>query len=478
MNSYATLTFIYTLFTFISISILCLSFKKKMDESAIYFLISEICMGITSGTIFLININTLSASSPWTGIPILSALGAEAAILFSILSLAKNIQKKWFILVMLIIASITVFIEMMRADLEPRLVILMISICLTTLFSINYWVCRFQLPVALGQNQFMRWFTWFELGMVVYGAMRILGYFSPTPIRPWETPSAIALIAFSFYLVLGTFRYISYIGLRISWINPASPTQNPLNRPLVNAIEEKDQLLRGLIASNRVIGISALASSLAHQLSQPLTTIALRADTIRRDLTKSTDDKQFVSSLDEISEQSTKLALLVQNLRQLFGSRSYEFTSVNLQKITDEIIDIVEPSLQAKKIILNKEYIGNQEIYGDSIQIQQVLINILNNAIDELTENQPNHKIISIRLESNEKFAIITIADNGSGISSSALSTMFELYKTSKKSGLGVGLWLCKTIIERHHGFISASNDPHGGAIFKIEIPLYLGLNH
>jgi signal transduction histidine kinase len=444
-----------------------------MDASAIYFLISELSMTTTCGTIFLINIGALKITTPWTGVPIFSALGAEVAILFSILALVSEVKKKWFVLAMVTVALVAIFIETIRSLVEPKVVILLISVCLTSLFTLNYFICRFRTPTLLSNNQFFKWFTWFELGMVGYGVIRILGYFSSTPIRPWDTPSTIALLIFSLYVVLGTFRYISYVGLRITWVNPINPTKNSLNAPLAHAIEEKDQLLRGLIASNRVIGISALASSLAHQLSQPLTTIALRADTIRRKIVRSTEDRSLNASLDEISEQSSKLAELVQNLRQLFGSRNYEFSPINLQKIVNEIIDIVRPNLDSKKIVLNQEFISDPIIYGDSIQIQQVLINIINNAIDELNNNNSEQKLITLRIESDTKFAIITIRDNGGGISPETLSRMFELYKTTKKGGLGVGLWLSKTIMERHSGTIVASNDPDGGAIFRLQIPIH-----
>lgn len=258
----------------------------------------------------------------------------------------------------------------------------------------------------------------------------------------------------------------------MTWIDPSHPTPNSLNRDLAKAVEEKDQLLRGLIASNRVIGISALASSLAHQLSQPLTAIALQADTARRELSKTTQNPALIAPLDDISVQSGKLAELVMNLRQLFSSRSYQFHAVSLQKAADEIIDIVEPTLRSKKITLVKDYQANPTFFGDAIQIQQVLINIFNNAIDVISSNTHSRKEIQVGITQNEKFSIVRIEDSGCGIDAALLPTIFELYKTTKQGGLGVGLWLSKTIMERHHGSITAFNSETGGAVFEIQIPL------
>ncbi|QWE17161.1 sensor histidine kinase [Polynucleobacter sp. AP-Nino-20-G2] len=473
MNSYATLTFIYTLFTLTSSSILYASFRKKLDASAIYFLISELCMAITCGILFLLNINIIDVSNIWTCVPNFTAMGAELAILFSILSLTKKIEKIWFFIGAFLIASIAIALEIIRPHVELQIVVLLLSASLFILFTLNYFICKFRLSEPLLNNQFMKWFTWLELGMVGYGAIRLLGYFFGPPIVPRDTPSNIALIVFSIYVVVGTFRYISYIGLRITWVDPSNPSQNPLNNSLANAIAEKDQLLRGLIASNRVIGISALASSLAHQLSQPLTTIALRADTTRRDLVRNEHDPKLIASLDEIANQSTKLSELVKSLRHLFGARSYKFAPVNLQKIIEEIVDIVKPGLEAKKISLYKDYQGEPVVYGDGIQIQQVLINVFNNAIDALVQNKVEDKKILISITNNEEFATLKISDTGGGISLELLPSIFELYKTTKQGGLGVGLWLSKVIMERHNGSITAFNDTNGNAVFKIEIPMH-----
>lgn len=478
MNSYATLTLVYFCFTVVSSAILYGAFRKKMDASANFFLISELCTGATCAQLFLRNIDAIDSAPLLNGFANFASLEAEVAILFSLLSLRRKVEKKWIFISSILILLFCATLEFIRPLVDLKTVILLFMLTITALFFTNYLICRYKFQPPLATNQFMKLFRWFELGLVVYGLIRIAGYFASSPVVPRDTPNSLNILIFTLLIVLGTFRYISYVGLRITWVDPTNPSQNFLNKPLIREIQEKDSLLRGLIASNRVIGISALASSLAHQLSQPLTTIALRADTIRRDLAKSPQDQRLTSALDEISLQSSKLAELVQNLRQLFGSRSYEFAPINLRKITEEIIDIVEPSLQAKKILLNKEYIGEQIIYGDSIQLQQVLINIFNNAIDELTQSKSDQKVITIRLEGNEKFANIIVKDNGAGIKPETLSTMFELYKTSKKSGLGVGLWLCKTIIEKHNGRIEASNDPKGGAIFMIEIPMYSELKN
>jgi len=87
------------------------------------------------------------------------------------------------------------------------------------------------------------------------------------------------------------------------------------------------------------------------------------------------------------------------------------------------------------------------------------------------------NKKIFISITNNEKFSTLEIRDNGGGITQAMLTDIFELYKTTKQGGLGLGLWLSKTIMERHHGSITVSNDAAGGAVFKIEIPMHQTLS-
>jgi signal transduction histidine kinase len=321
-------------------------------------------------------------------------------------------------------------------------------------------------------NQFVQFLKWIALGLICFGLIRIIATFTSVPIIPRGEPSTMAIIAFTLFMILGSFRYITYIGFRITWVDQSNPTENILNQPLVKAIEEKNQFLRGLIASNRFIGISALASSLAHQLSQPLTTIAIRAETARRDLSPSDNNTRTITSLDEICTQSNQLSNLVQNLRQLFGSKIEKFESINLQKICNEVLEIIKPTLQSKRITLLKQYESNPVIFGDGVQLQQVLINLFNNAIDAISESNSDVREILITIGNNESYAHLSVADSGLGINPTGFESLFELYKTSKPSGLGVGLWLSKTIIERHQGKITASNRERGGACFEIQIPL------
>lgn len=472
MNSFAALGLAYFLFTLISSGLLIAAFRSQLDLSARYMLFSELCMVISCGVIFLVNINGAPVNGVTIGIPNFAALASEVAILYSTLCITKKMEKKWLVLGITALAAFTIIAEIYRDESNYRLIIFINTIMLTSLFIANYLAYKHVLFPKFPNNQFVQFLKWLALGLVCFGFIRVITNFTSTPIIPRGEPSTMAIIAFTLFMILGSFRYITYIGFRITWVDQSNPIENILNQPLVKAIEEKNQFLRGLIASNRFIGISALASSLAHQLSQPLTTIAIRAETARRDLSPTDDNARAITSLDEISSQSSQLSSLVQNLRQLFGSKIEKFESINLQKVCNEVLEIIKPTLQSKRITLLKQYESNPIVFGDSIQLQQVLINLFNNAIDAINESNSDVREILLTISNNESYASLSVADSGLGINLEVFESLFELYRTTKPSGLGVGLWLSKTIIERHRGNISASNHERGGACFEIQIPL------
>jgi signal transduction histidine kinase len=472
MNSFAALSLAYFLFTLISSGLLIAAFRARLDPSAHYVLLSELCMVISCGIIFLVNINVAPLNAITIGIPNLAAPVSEIVILYSTLCITRKIDKKWLVLGVAALGTLTIIAEMHRNETNYRWIILTNTLILTGLFIANYWAYKYVLLPRFPNNQFVQFLKWIALGLICFGLIRIMANFTSAPIMPRGEPSTMAIVAFTLFMILGSFRYLTYIGFRITWVDQSNPTENILNQPLVKAIEEKNQFLRGLIASNRFIGISALASSLAHQLSQPLTTIAIRAETARRDLSPFDDNTHTITSLDEICSQSNQLSSLVQNLRQLFGSKIEKFESINLQKVCNEVLEIIKPTLQSKRITLLKKYQSNPVVFGDGVQLQQVLINLFNNAIDAINENNSDVREILISIGNNESYAYLSIVDSGLGINPTAFESLFELYKTSKPSGLGVGLWLSKTIIERHQGNIAASNHERGGACFEIQIPL------
>jgi len=473
MNALAALGITYLLITICSASILYYSFNGKIDSSGRYFFLGELTIipGIIG--VVLINLDPMFMSPPILFAINVCVWTAHVCVLFSISALSRKINSNKFILSILLAIVYASIIEAFRfGNARIQITTMLISISDAVFCFWTYLICRNTLDKELKKNIFFIWIKNIELVLFLFALIRVVSCLTNnTPINA-RFPTLATITFYILFLILNVFRYISYQSLRISWIDHRTYSVNLLNRNLAVVTQEKNSLLQGLIASNRVIGIGALASSLAHQLSQPLTAIRLQIETLKRDLTGSENNDGAISVLDKVNGQLKKLTNLVKNLRQLFNANYIDFHEVDVASTANELLEIIEPTLTSKKILLTKHIDSEIKILGDAIQIQQVLINILNNAIEAVDASNLATREIKLTIAAKDQFAIIKIEDSGTGIDHELLPSVFELFKTTKKDGLGIGLWLSQTIIHKHNGDISTSNAPNGGAIFTIQIPL------
>ena len=475
MNLLVSLTIIYGLMTLGSAGVLYLSFRGRLDRSGKYFLFAELQTLVALAFVFLVNSNEGYEQPLILGLTNFLAISSELAIFCSIYCLTKTVRIKHYLLAILCVAVYCVLTETARVLISPKLPYLLFNLLSAALCFGTYYLCRPHLNTDLYNNPFLKWIGRLEFALGCFTILRLLSFFSDEPIAP-RHPTIWLMLLYAIFVALSIFRYIAYMSLRISWVDPRSQAPNRLNRNLAKALEERDQLVRGLMTSNRMLGLSALASSLVHQLSQPLTGISLQAEAIKRKLSQTEQNESAITSIDKISLQLGKLSELVTNLRKLFSADHDQFESLRLQQLSDEMIEIMELTLKNKKIHFEKNYLANPVVWGDAIQIQQVLINMFNNAIDALTSSTLEPKEIKLVIDQQEGYAILSIADTGAGIDPAILPTMFELYQTTKQTGLGVGLWLSKTIIQKHNGTMTASNGTPHGAIFEIRLPLVPGV--
>ena len=471
MNPLVSLSVLYFVVTVGSAGVLYYSFKERIDTSGRLFLLAELVTLPMIVLFALINTNTGLQQSAIFFISNFLGLSAEGAILFSIHSLTRDVRIKNYLVLLAFFAVYCLAMEILRSSVDQNLPTLLYAIVSCGLAFRTYISCKTSLGSEITNNLFLKWIGAIEIGLGILAVSRIASFFLGAPIKPHGPTTPIAFF-YAIYISLCIFRYVAYQSLRISWVDPRSRQANVLNTNVAKALEEKDKLLRSLIASNRVIGISALASSIAHQLSQPLTGIALQTETVKRNILASGQNPNLAVPLNKISDQLTKLSELVVNLRQLFTSRNENFLPFDLKQVTNEILEIIEPNLSSKRIELYKSFESNPICYGDKIQIQQVLINIFTNAIDAIINSESPTKEIRIGITQDASFAKLCIEDSGDGIDSELLPKIFDLYSTTKSDGLGVGLWLSKTILEKHQGSITASTGLNGGAIFEIKIPL------
>ncbi|WP_309660925.1 PAS domain S-box protein [Sphingomonas sp.] len=242
---------------------------------------------------------------------------------------------------------------------------------------------------------------------------------------------------------------------------------------------QTDQLrLKGLQSDlahvGRVSEMGTLASSLAHELNQPLTAIANYCETLR-DLLASTPDEETLAvvreALDDAAGQAVRAGQIVRRLRDFVSRGELERRTESLHRLVTEANALALVGSHEYGIEVHVELDARADgVFVDRIQIQQVLVNLIRNAIDAMMDGPVRSLTIRTRSESSH-FMLVSVEDSGSGISKSIAAQLFQPFITTKTTGMGIGLSICRTIVEAHGGRIWFEPAVNGGTVFHFTLP-------
>ena len=246
-------------------------------------------------------------------------------------------------------------------------------------------------------------------------------------------------------------------------------------------ITEKEQyksnsnkLQSDLIHMERVATISTLTYALAHEINQPLTSIRSYAQAALRFMDKDSPEEENIrKALVGIVSDNKRVSAIVNQLRNLVKRESEKMTTIDLHKLINDVLDLIKSELILRhtSVKLKLDH-TNTYIAGDTIQLQQVLLNLLINGLDAMDVYTNNNRILTISTRTEKDHSnTIQIKDNGIGIPEDNLNDIFEPFHSTKQNGIGLGLAISKLIVEAHNGKIWAENNSNGGAIFKIWLP-------
>jgi two-component system sensor kinase FixL len=233
------------------------------------------------------------------------------------------------------------------------------------------------------------------------------------------------------------------------------------------------ELQAELVHVSRLTAMGEMASALAHELNQPLSAIAnyLRGSRRLLDRGDPADRPRLSEALGKAADQAMRAGEVIARLRQFVGRGESEKRLENLPKLIEEASALALVGARELGVRLTLDFdAGCEKVLVDRMQIQQVVINLLRNAVDAMRESPLRELRVRLAPAANG-FIEITISDTGSGIGESTLPRLFEPFMTTKTEGMGVGLSICRTIIEAHGGTIWASNNPDAGAAFSFTLP-------
>jgi signal transduction histidine kinase len=234
------------------------------------------------------------------------------------------------------------------------------------------------------------------------------------------------------------------------------------------------QLMAELAHVNRFSTAGELTASIAHEINQPLGAILTNTETAQEILKSPNPDiNELNEILGDILKDDRRATEVIRRMRSLLKKAPFELKKFDFNEVVQEAIRFLSALTVGRKFeMVNVITVEMLPILGDRIQLQQVILNLVMNGIEAMKDTPAENRIVSIRTSRVETFAELSVSDRGPGIPEDKLKEIFEPFYTSKAEGMGMGLSIARTIIEAHIGLIWATNRDHGGACFRIRLPL------
>ena len=229
----------------------------------------------------------------------------------------------------------------------------------------------------------------------------------------------------------------------------------------------------------RLSTIGEMVAELTHELNQPLSAICSHAQACKRLLASGDRDcaDEVSASLDQVNEQGTRAAEIIRRLRRFVAKGKPLEAIVDVNSIIRDVAEIMnmDARLAGAEMVLELTE-PLPPVVADRIQIEQVLVNLMRNGFESLRESDREPRRLTVRTGLvASRYFVVSVHDNGLGLPSDAANHVFERFFTTKADGMGMGLSICKSIIENHGGQLWATPAPDGGAFFYFTLPIDAG---
>ena len=225
---------------------------------------------------------------------------------------------------------------------------------------------------------------------------------------------------------------------------------------------------------NKLMNVQAATATMAHEVKQPLAVISLKGEAAQQLLKHAQPDLEKVrSALVSIVANSHRASQLLNNTRALFARTDKGNDSIDINKIALQVLRLFREQLKAHGVMTHVEFASDLPlVVGHKGQLQEVVINLCQNAIEAMRAIKDGPRMLRLRTKRRGDDAIVVeIEDSGPGIDPADLNSIFDAFFTTKSHGMGLGLAICRMIIERHGGRLSASSDGTNGALFQVILP-------
>jgi signal transduction histidine kinase len=218
--------------------------------------------------------------------------------------------------------------------------------------------------------------------------------------------------------------------------------------------------------------MSALTSSIGHELGQPLGAIMHNAQALQMMVTANGATSDTIGEiLSDIQTQGVRATQIIDRHRTMLKSRQLDKKPIDLRTVIDDTLALLAHDMTARQVSATvNQSSGPCVIDGDPVLLQQVLVNLLMNAMDAMAETPPDRRLVTISSDVRAADVDVSVRDTGPGVPAHILDTLFAPFVTTKSRGLGIGLTIVRSIVGAHGGTIVARNHPEGGATFTVTL--------
>ncbi len=241
---------------------------------------------------------------------------------------------------------------------------------------------------------------------------------------------------------------------------------------------DMQQKQKEIMHLSRVTMLGELSGALAHELNQPLTAILSNAQAAQRFLARDPVDLNEVRDiLQDIVEEDKRAGEVIHRLRVLLRSGKVQRQAVDVNIVVAEVGKLLRSDLINQGVTLRTECATDVGPgYADPVQLQQVLINLVMNACDAMSTVAPLTRCVRVRTSLFEGSSVrVSVVDHGVGIAPDSFLKIFDAFYSTKPDGMGLGLSICRNIVEANGGLLWGENNTDGGAVFHFTVPLYTG---
>ncbi|WP_288842595.1 PAS domain-containing sensor histidine kinase [uncultured Deefgea sp.] len=243
---------------------------------------------------------------------------------------------------------------------------------------------------------------------------------------------------------------------------------------LKNAQERERQQNEQLQQTTRLISMGEMASSLAHELNQPLAAIASYATGCRNVLSQAEPNiAQLDQAIEKMAGQAKRAGKIISGIREFVQRRAPHRKPCEVADLVDTVRTLLAAEVAKQQVKLSIGEVSDLPIvYADAVMLEQVMFNLMKNAIEAMHDTPIANRTLDLNINANNGFLSVIIADRGTGINPEQMEQLFKPFYTTKNTGMGMGLNICRSIIEHHQGRLWVEANPGGGSRFIFTLPL------